>query len=151
MRLLPSIVSLTSLTLLSAAAFAGQTANTERVIVAPTCLLKKTTAAHTTLAVNQGFSLISINKNNIDALVEAKAKRGKTPCGGFVDVTDNWQQHSLTAGNTAVFLSRYTDIPKKVENINYQVQYSAEVNTLLKNINPQDIWSNVTSLTQFHD
>lgn len=151
MRLLPSVVSLTSLALLSAAAFAGQPTSTEHVIVAPTCLLNKTTAVHTTLAVNEGFSLISINKNNIDALVEARAKRSKAPCGGFIDVTDNWQQHSLTAGNATTFLSHYTDSPKKAENINYKVQYSAEVNTLLKNINPQDIWSNVTSLTQFQD
>lgn len=149
MRLLPKAVSLTSLALLSVAAVAGQPSS--RVLVAPSCLLNKADVPHTTLAATSAYALISVSNNNIDKLIEAKSQRSKTPCGGFVDVTDSWQQQGLTAANPNAFLMHYTSAPLKTDNADYKIQYSTDVNNLLKNINPQDIWSDLTRLTQFED
>ncbi len=125
-----------------------------RVIVAPSCLLSKAAIQHTTLASSSDLSLIKINKQQLAQLIEAKTAHSKTPCGGFIDVTSEWQEHGLHAAvNAKSFLSHYERAPAALNSSTdgYKIQYETQVNNLLKRVNSQDIWNDLTHLTQFQD
>src|ERR1700737_65860 len=67
--------------------FAGT--DTERMIIAPTCLLNKIHSSYSTLAEQNNLKLIKINKKDISALT--KASHHPSPCGRFMELTVDWQ------------------------------------------------------------
>jgi|SRR5579885_446324 leucyl aminopeptidase len=150
-------LSLLSLGLLSSISLAVQAAPAAQthVIVAPQCLVDKLADNYTTLSSSESLTLIETNPAGIDALITAKNQRSAIPCGGFMDVTDAWNEYhpkGLTESNRAQsFLNGYTHPKKHLLNKssnNYSIKYQNQVNQLLKTINPQDIW---TDLTHFSD
>lgn len=123
----------------------------EHMIVAPNCLIKQI-ASIKPLTSNQSLSLIRANQHQLDLLIEAKAKPTPTACGGFVDVSYEWNHQARNISYSS-FLSNYSQPRQttKASATNYGINYSKQVETLLKTINPQDIWQDLTTLSQFQD
>ena len=104
---------LSSFGLLSALLFTVQAqAATQHVLIAPDCLINKTSNSFHSLATTNSFSLITTDNAGVEQLIAAK-NTGKELCGGFVDVTSAWKQYSMQlAGNSDAnaFLIRQTNM-----------------------------------------
>jgi leucyl aminopeptidase len=153
MLLKKSLLLMTSAIALSTAAIA---APAKHMIIAPQCLLDTAQVSYSPLASKHGFKLIAIEKNEIEKLAEAK-HHTKLPCGGFNDVTRAWgSDHSLSQ-HPETFLTSYvhpsTTNPaasgkKKPA---YQIRFQKETEALLKTVNPDQMWANLTALTSMKD
>lgn len=120
----------------------------EHHIVAPTCLLKNMQGSYKRLAENHSLVLISTDDAGITQLMLAKDNT-KTLCGGFIDVSRAWENQSaaISAQN---FLNKYaTPAALKLQQPVYKIQYQAQVLDLFTQINPQNMWDNLTTFTQF--
>jgi leucyl aminopeptidase len=142
---------LTLLTLLSLSAHAGE----KYFLLTPSCLLKNIpAAAYKTLASNPSLSLIETEQSGLHAAMEAKHMRRTAPCGGFMDVTNEWQPSKKSA---AQLLKKYEmQAANKLSANPYITQYPNQVNQLLNQMNPEQIWSDLlafsnTSPDQFPD
>jgi leucyl aminopeptidase len=145
--------SLLSLSILSSFAIDAYAIPTNRhVVVAPQCLLNKLSAPMKTLATQASLTLIETNDQGIDALVEAKTIRSKTPCGGFMDVSDTWNEYtgkfSKESDKASHFLKQYVNTPETARKpANYSIRYETTVNQLLKNVQQENIWANLTAFS----
>lgn len=146
-----------SLMVVSLSVYAKATPS-NHIIIAPQCLLQQTTGTYQTLAKEQSFALIALDKANIEKLSTAKHHQ-KTPCGGFIDVTREWQTQKLNINTTtqheaADFLKSQLKpvhaIPKTAP-IAYKIKFPQQVNSAIKAIDPQKMWANLTTLTEFPD
>lgn len=158
-------LSLLSIGLLSSVSLIVQagTIDTQHVLVAPQCLIKNVHTSYETLASTTSLGLLQTDSAGIDAFIEAKQVKTATPCGGFIDVTDDWKAYhpkQLSPGNRAKsFLNQYDKPQKKTltnTSSNFTIQYEKQVNQLLSQINSQQIWSDLTafsntSKTEFPD
>lgn len=142
----------------SMVSFAAQPSlSTSHILVAPTCLIEKVTGnSYKILSTNHSFVLVEGTDATIDAFVAAKNQRSTTPCGGFMDVTANWDKfnattHSLT-NNAAAFLLHYSKpVSTASKKIAYNIKYQTQVEGLLKQINPDATWKDLTALTNFEN
>lgn len=157
--MLRKTVTLVSLCLLSSISVAANTSPQfgQHIVVAPHCLIKNLTVEYNTLSSNDSLSLIEVSDNGMRQLIEAKHQQ-KTPCGGFMDVTDSWKDYKVTSiaiRNPAdAFLSRHSKPTKNKlaeQPGEYTIQYKKQVNTLISAINPSNIWSNLTTLSNFEN
>ena len=126
----------------------------KHIVVTPLCLINQITHHYTTLASNQNLSLIEIDSNGIRQLIRVNTHQ-KQLCGGFIDVTDEWltvNSKKSAPQQAKLFLMQY-DMPlhTKSENVTFSIKYQKQVNPLLNQINPQDMWQNLTTLTSFPD
>lgn len=131
--------------------------DSKHVIVAPSCLIKSLNTNYQTLSSNTALSLISVTDEGIDQLIEAKNNH-KVLCGGFMDVTEAWNKQptkKLSAEkNAQSFLDSYTQPARNrllANNVSYEIKYEAQVTDLLKQINPQNMWNNLTTITSYKD
>lgn len=124
----------------------------QHVVVAPQCLIKQFNGEYKTLAVTQALALITVSDQGIDQLNEARHQQ-KKPCGGFMDVTHEWNKTNLQKTSPAAFLNRYEKPAASLVSTktNYTIKYPAHVNQLLKQINPEDMRADLTTLTAFPD
>lgn len=141
-----------SFTFLSLVAFTVH-AESSHIIVAPSCLLKNISGTHKILSSTKSVSLVQTDAAGVEQLIAAK-HQSKKPCGGFVDVTADWND-SVKKGitsNTKTFLDEYTDTLLPLHTpVNYKIQYETQVGQALKMINPQDMWADLTTLSSFPD
>lgn len=137
-----------SFTLLSTIFFTAQAQPNlqEHIVVAPQCLIKQLTVKK--LAAIDSLALIQVNDTGINQLIETKNQQ-KIPCGGFIDVTQAWQTKGVKDAKT--FLAQYEKPVLKTQKSSYSIQYPNQVNQLLKQINPQNMWRNLTTLSNFKD
>lgn len=106
------------------------------------------------LASSKKLLLFTVTKKEFQNLLRAKFAQ-KKGCGGFMDVTQAWYEPKPgeVPINAKLFLDSYemneeqTLSPK----IEYKIQYEAQVNAMLKQINPQMMWNNLTTLTNYHN
>lgn len=125
----------------------------KHIIVAPNCLVQKLKTNYTLLSRVSFLSLISVNETGISELIKTRDENKKL-CGGFMDVTQNWKRHYhsklSTDKNAQTFLTLY--LPKKQAAKHfYQIKHTKEVEALFKQINPQNMWINLTDLANFKD
>ncbi|RDI39212.1 M20/M25/M40 family metallo-hydrolase [Aquicella lusitana] len=146
-----------SLSLLAAASFAthAQPPTHQRIVVAPQCLIKNFSADYKLLASTTHLVLIETGEAGINQLIAEKHQQ-KTACGGFMDVTQDWMttraKARLDDNGAKSFLEGYempaqTSLAKK--HSAYAIQYKDQVNQLLKGLNPESMWSQLTTLTTF--
>jgi leucyl aminopeptidase len=113
------------------------------ILVAPNCLLNKD-ISYQTLSSNKQFSLIKVDKTGLNQLIKAKSQQ-KKPCGGFMNVTASYQ-------NKTTFLNDFLrPMPMLTTNNNFQIRYSQTVNHLLPMLTPQNMWTDLTTLSHFED
>ncbi len=145
---------LSSFGLLSALLFTVQAqAATQHVLIAPDCLINKTSSSFHSLATTNSFSLISTDNAGIEQLIAVK-NASKELCGGFVDVTHAWNQYSTHVGDADAksFLIRQTNKPNNIQNnLSYDIKYQKQVNELLAQTNPQEMWDFLTELSSAQD
>lgn len=119
------------------------------IIIAPSCLLQQSAIHHQILATSKNLLMIKVNEDGLNQLISAKSHQ-TTPCGGFINVTSDYQTKKSIS--SADYLAKYTKpVRPTITTEAYSIRYSQTVNTLLKQINPQEIWKNLTTLTQFND
>jgi leucyl aminopeptidase len=152
--MLKNHLKISVIALLSIASFTAWAG--DYIIVAPKCLTKNFSTSYQSLATNNQLSLIKTSETGLEELITAKSNQTQ-PCGGFVNVTDAWktaQTKSANNKNAEAFLSKYatpTHAPLKKSNTDYTMKYPNEVNQALTQLNPQEMWSNLTTLTNFRD
>jgi len=120
----------------------------QHIVVAPNCLIKNVNANYTTLATSKNLNLIETNDTGIDSLIAAKENK-TARCGGFMDVTSAWKNYNKKLKNNQnakTFLSDYETLPKTLKP-SYSIQYPNEVVSLLKQSNPQNMWTRLQALT----
>lgn len=151
-----TLFAMSLLSSLSLAAYAQPAS--QHMVVAPQCLIKETNANLHVLSKANGFVLIQTNDAGIDALVDAKAEKRKVPCGGFMDVSEEWKNFtpkSLSKDNKAKqFLIQQTkpvSVAPGLSKAKYAIKHEKEVNQVLSQMNPQSMWDNLTTLTNFND
>lgn len=131
----------------------AQTGSQDHIVVAPSCLIKNLNGHYETLASANNLSLIKIN--TLAQLIAYKNQHTPFPCGGFMNVTSKWHQfntkHHATKNLANVFLQQIINIPKAKHSptLKYKVQYPVEVNQLIQQLNPQNMWTDLTTLTHF--
>lgn len=119
----------------------------QHIVVAPNCLVKHV-KNYQSLAKNKELRLIATDENGIEQLIAAKNDR-KELCGGFMDVTHAWQKDRTK--KAAAFLTHYVETPTVTTKTDYAIRYETEVNQLLKQMNPQNLWSRLVLLTNYQD
>ena len=119
-----------------------------RAIVAPTCLLQQMQGPYTSLAKANNLELIQIDDQGLSHLISAKSQRQMTPCGGFMDVTEDWQHTSLSP---KAFLKTYLPTNTRGKSTSYSIKYEKQVTPLLSEINQENMKANLTTLSSFND
>ncbi len=142
-------LSLGFISILSATAYA-QPVNEQFVIVAPQCLVKQTHGNLKVLSENTLLALITTNQAGLEQLITAKQHPGVTPCGGFIDVTDEWQKTGKTR-KSAAFLATYMPKPSASLHQNYTIKYEEQVNKLLPQVSLDNMKTNLTHLSGYND
>lgn len=162
MKLKPTLALLT-LSILSITTANALPSNAEsHIIVAPNCLVTAKSANIKTLATTNSMSLLAVNDQGIDELIVAKTKQ-KNHCGGFMDVSYDWQNYHGNAAWRKADLAKhflnqqlsskskaYAATSHPVES-RFRIQYETEVNSALQKLNPQNMWTSLTTLTDFKD
>jgi bacterial leucyl aminopeptidase len=154
-------LTLFSLVLLTAVSWVvkAQPVLQHHIVVAPECLIKHLSNNDKTLSSvrsSQRLSLIEVDDAGISQLNAAKHHQ-KEICGGFIDVTDTWNQfnvnHPSAINNAKTFLTNFANPPPSLHKTKtqYDVKYEAQVNPLMKKINQEDIWADLTKLSSYKD
>lgn len=135
---------------------------TKHLMITPNCLLKNISSANIkTLSVTDSLSLLEVNDAGVNQLIAARQQQQKTPCGGFMDVTEDWNAYQSPQTWTQTqksnnFLKNYAkNVAKPVDQVTlkpaYAIQYERQVGELLKKLNPQNMWNSLTTLSNFQD
>src|SRR5688500_7277167 len=123
----------------------------KHIIVAPHCLLKNVnTSSFHLLETKDSLALIQTDEKGLDVLIKSNQKNRK--CCGFMDVTQAFiESHPktlATSDDASSFLSRY--LPQSVSgqaSSEYRIQYPDTVNQLIRALNPDNMWRDLTSLS----
>lgn len=120
--------------------------------IAPACLLKKVATDHYQILSKQdSLTLIRMKAADITLLNAAK-KNMTSPCGGFKNVTQAFTESANVLSTPQAFLAQHAN--NRMDALThalYKIQYPKEVNIFLKQLNPQNLWNNLNTLTQFED
>lgn len=128
----------------------------KHTIIAPQCLLNTAKVPYSPIVTSGKFGMVEVNAADIEQLAGAKHHTEKA-CGGFMDVTQSWKKQSLRgAANPAKFLraklaKEDNQQQSQQTQTTYKIQHQKETEALLKTISPQTMWSNLTTLTDFHN
>lgn len=147
---------LSAKTLLAAAALSAFTITAQaadtRIIVAPSCLVAASKIKAELLTWSNVTYLLKVDASAIEALNEAK-HQSKIPCGGFKDVTAKYQRahHSLKITDDKAFLASLTKAKKPSKRPAYSIRFQKQVNELISHLNPQRMWSSLTTFSSSKD
>lgn len=141
-------IKLKSFSLIAACLFSTSVLAQNHIVITTDCLLQKANIEYKKLAVNNTTTLIETDDHGINALITAKSHHDKL-CGGFMDVTDAWSKNHAHQ-SAALFLNTQTTIPLS-RTTAFTISHQDQVNALLKQINPQLMWNNLTTFTSFQD
>lgn len=124
-------------------------ASSQHIVIAPDCLLGQVTSSYKVLAKEKSLSLAAVNQAQVEQLIAAK-NIGKNLCGGFMDVTYAWnKQHG---GDAKTFLTAYTNQENHArKKSSYEIKYQKQVEQMLGQLNPQEMWDYLSTLTSFQD
>ena len=123
----------------------------QHMILAPGCLVKAAGLTVLSSATKDGLFLLDENDAGIGALVRARMQFFETPerCGNFQDVTRELHISGLSVN---AFLTGFsTSLQRTVVSTPRKLQYEVEVNQHLASIIPQNMWTNLITLTGFKD
>jgi bacterial leucyl aminopeptidase len=121
-------------------------------VIAPACLTKNITDDNNVLASSKKLKLLQVDRKHLDELIDAKHQQ-TSACGGFLNVTDEWLKRGNTTSPNA-FLRKIIKPPViiPVHKISsYQINSTKQVNQLINQLSPENMWANLTTLTNFHD
>jgi leucyl aminopeptidase len=119
-------------------------------LIAPHCLIKNIPAGTSYKILSESTSLSFMETNNLEAVITAKKVRTTSPCGGFIDVTEKWQQQHQSA---KTFLKNHELPAQKSQPLSaekYSIRYPDQVNQLLSQLNSNQIWADLTAFSDTH-
>ncbi len=140
----------TSLVLLSASSLAFAQPKMHAVVV-PQCLLQQMQGPYTLLAKVDNLELINTSENGIFHLISAKSQQRVAACGGFMDVTEDWQNTKLSP---KAFLKTFLPAQpsaQRAKHDSYSIKYEKQVTPLLTQINEENMKANLNELSSFTD
>lgn len=142
----------TGLVLASGSGFAVDMTAHEQVQV-PQCLASKITAAHRVLAENKNFKIIDMLSGDMDGLTLLADKVG---CGRFINVSHKLSSTKNLNAKQSIAQSLLRIKPKNTLQQTptakpYEIKHQDEVNTVLKDVVADNIWTTLTHLTQFQN
>lgn len=136
-------------------------------VIAPNCLVKNLKSSFQVLSTfkpnsssakeQEQFLFIQTNMQGIQQLIQLKQLQAKV-CGGFIDVSEDWNHFSRKQGvsitSSKNFLNHYI-----LQGLAFQKtgksfpdpQHEKEVNQLLTQMNPQNMWNNLAILSNYRD
>ncbi len=119
--------------------FISAYATQNHFLIAPSCLIKNISAPYNILA--QNHSLVLLQTTQLQTFIQVKSPS----CGGFFDVTEEWQANSY---NAKLFLQKFTQ-PLITKNSLRQLalHYPDQVAALYKQINSTQLWNDLTEFT----
>jgi leucyl aminopeptidase len=124
------------------------------LLVAPDCLITTSGVTTTVLAHDAPLTLILADDNTLSQLSDAKHQHKKL-CGGFIDVSDQWQRYQgnkTSQKNYQAFLKNFvTPMKKSLSHATYTIRYEKEANQLLSQLNPDLMWSSLTVFSSNKD
>lgn len=140
------------LVLASGAAVATTSSPHEQLQV-PQCLAAKITTPHKVLAENNKFKIIDVLANDVDGLT---LLADKVQCGRFVNVSHKITGNLLAAkhnsAQTILLKGQVKSLKTVIQNKDtYEIKHQDEVNTALKTVVADNIWSTLTHLTSYHN
>ena len=125
----------------------------QHIVVAPQCLIKNLDVSYKTLSSLNSISLLQVDDKGIEKLIAAK-ENTKTPCGGFMDVSQAWKEFNINNKSAKLFLQHYAQSNKKTSSTGRFVRNDkneAIIKQLLGQINPQRMWDDLTTLSSMRD
>ncbi len=134
-----SIISLATVCVASGA-FAGPA-----TVIMPNCLEQALKLSHEVKQSTNKLSLVTLADDQLEALALAAHK---THCGGFVNVSEDVR----SSKNQADFLIKYQQTSfKTLNSVSYKINNQTQVNDLIKNVEPKNIWHTLEGMTSFDD
>jgi leucyl aminopeptidase len=137
---------LTLLLLASLSFTANATPDSESYfLITPSCLLKHVPITdYKTIVSDHSLSLVKTQSSNLQSFVDSKHLRHTTPCGGFMDVTEEWNASTLPAKQ---FLKKYDLRTNTLSAAKYDIHHPDQVNPLLDQLNSQELWSDLIAFS----
>lgn len=131
--------------LLSSFSFTAQA----QIVMAPPCLVQQLSSGYTKLANTPTIALLDVNETGLQQLIQAKANH-HIFCGGFMDVTEEADKFGIhDAKRAQQFLEQQAQSTHTPHHGDYHLQHPTEVNALLNQLNPTQMWQNLSTLTAF--
>ncbi|MBV9575248.1 MAG: M20/M25/M40 family metallo-hydrolase, partial [Gammaproteobacteria bacterium] len=147
-----SVLSIFALSIAATNVNARITPHLQQILIAPNCLVEQLEKPYKTLSANANFSLFAID---FDALNDISTVKNTKPCGHFKNVTQDWndfnKHHAMTSANAKLFLENNLMPHKIIHASPYQIQYPKQVAELFNQLNPQAMWDNLTTLSNYKD
>lgn len=121
----------------------------ERYVVMPTCLGETASKLGQTIAANNKHRLMTIDTSRIEALRQLSHQKH---CGGFIDVTHRYTPSIRKDLSGKALLEAMTQ-PRKttLQPADMKITHTKEVSDLVKQVESNNIWDTLTSLTHFSD
>lgn len=134
---------------------ASQALPSTQYVTAPSCLVKKAGLEKNVITQNLDIRLLKLSDADLTKLIQAKQAKSALPCGGFIDVTEEWQvyktQFKTQTNAGQLFLQNLQSKKSLSDDQEYKVQYADQVKEIIKELNPQNMWDNLTTLTNFQN
>lgn len=115
-------------------------------LVLPACLHKDMgNISHEVMAIKELKVLVKVDDSQLEHLA---MQAHKTHCGGFMNVSNDQEAKE----NPVKFLQAF--VPLKLKSNfkkTYKISHEVQVNKLLKQVEPQNIWHTLEGLTSFDD
>jgi leucyl aminopeptidase len=121
----------------------------DHAVIVPQCLIKKTELLYHSLAVSPTYALIQVDEAGLHQLIAHKIHQ-KSLCGGFVDVTETLKQ-SNHKNDAVVILEQYTQQRDHLLHAAYDIQHQEAVSQLWAQMNPSEMWRNLTVFSSFNN
>lgn len=121
---------------------------TKQMIIAPHCLVKKLVSQDQMQirSSSASLALIETTAAGLEQFIEAKHQPSATACGGFINVTDDWQQAGKKQISFKAFLQQH-EMETRSAPHQYNIRFEGPVNALLQKFNPQLMWQDLTALS----
>jgi leucyl aminopeptidase len=150
--LLGNKFKLSLLAILSTLAFSAHAVSANKyVVIAPQCLLKSSKASYKSLSTFDKLSLVKVDETGFNKLIEGKVHQ-KQVCGGFQNVTDAWKENqSVKHVDAKTFLKSYAVAAPAHFKLNYSLNHPKEVAQLMSELNPQNMWNSLLTLSSYTD
>jgi leucyl aminopeptidase len=132
---------------LISATYAASVPDTEAVQLTH-CLAAKINFEHKILASNKQFQVIELPSKKIDALVKLA---DKSNCGRFKNVTSTLVKKSGSDQSKAMQVLAQPKPLTLIRSQQYPVTHQEAVHPLVKQVEPNNIWQTLTSLTSFYN
>lgn len=120
----------------------------QQTVIAPSCFYQENNNHIQLLAQNKQLSLFSTTAGFLDKQKTQLRQQG-SKCAHYLNVSKAWQAHSLQKQSNQAFLQQFLPHPHTaaLNQTTYQIQYPQATEALIDSIQADNLWSNLTTLS----